>query len=1591
MARRRINKKVAIPGLIILAALIVLAGLFGWRKFGPKDPNKELAKAEAALAQFDYRAAERAFARAYAYAKDDAQKIQIAFRVTNALFLLDRTDVPKDDPRYHERQWDRAIGQWRNIVNIDPKNAKARRKLLEYFYESADSGNPTAWPIVREEAQALIDLGSPDAQDSFVQIALGRAKMEIAALGQEAEREKLLNEAKDILERLRQARPDDVTLYEYLARAEIVQGQIDHVRGITNAQTQAARRAEAILQEAVKVAPESVEAHVNLLSTRLSAAQTDPNAVIALETDYKALVERFPKAPKAYKALAVYYDARNNPDAAIKAMEQARSLGQLSVADVVLLGRLYWRKSSLTGDPKYTSQAVDLITEALDYPDAKDLPGPRQAAHRMNRLMLHNTLATWHIEKALGLGVDDPERAAHIEKAKTSIHQIEQIVLVTDNPLLQKWRGLLALAQGRRDEAIVQMYKAHRQLLGAGHPDPFLAYVLAGLYTDEQTLGARQQFLHAAILGNPSQSIATDKPEALLEYAEVLLKLRQAPAALTLVRRYEQVHEPTSASRAVRIEALVRAGSFDLAQAAIQKFASDPKQRLRLELMLVEERISRAYQEQSQIEIGLAPGDQNRLAELAKQIEEYAPQRAALVERLLNLDPQAVSFSSVVAAGTTYLQQKQPEKAKALVDTYLKHASDNVQALIYRRILNEPDPLNLTADRRRAIAEEAIRNDLQDPVKQALALANTFSGDYEKAAEQYQAVLQIDPQNSDAIRGLFELALINNKLDVAQTMAEKAKAANLDRCQGRFFAARLALSQGQDAAAKNRMDEAQSRYEDALRLIDEALAARPVWPEAYQVRSAIQRILGRTPQALDDIRQAAEMAPFNGAIARQRASMLFEQYDKLRGSAPAELKQQLQSALLQSMRSNPRDWQIQSLFAEFVDQTGNPAVALALRQRLLSEVPNLTNAMLLGSMAMRHAATEQDAERKQALYDLAGSAFEQGLSMEGTDAEVQRLQGLYAEYLRVTGKQQQAEAVFQNQPRLMWQFYLRNNQHAKAREILLKLYEENSKDPVVLRGLALVAQAQGDNEAVQRYTKELLDVEKTPDNEVLQLQMYIEQGIDREGTRKRLTSFRERYPDDTRGMLLDAWLTLLEGRTDEALDLANQTLQRAPENAAAWRVRGLIYRLKNDLPRAIDDLEKSRSMQPNATIRMELAQAYVLAGRLNAAVAELRAALKDPQAPDRVRLMLEDLLGRTDPKALWAFYQATLEKFPNNVEWMTRAGLYAMRSGRMKEARELLEKAWTQCPQQPEDAAKLDLYLESLLRSEQYDTLLATAQPYTDGPFATVAYAQMAQARMKMGSRVQALNLYRRALDRCGSDDKLMLGVLQNMSQVVGTEEVEKWCREKLAVNPDALSPNLMMFILNRNAAQYNTALGYITACMRIVGPDDPKWVRLAIDKSNTLIQAYVKTADRQYLLEGISTLEDILKLQPENSTVLNNLAYLLADNNERLDEAVTYAKKALDLRPDNPVLMDTYAYTLVKVGRFEEAERTAKMAIHYHEMSKPNAPWDAYKHLGMAQEGLGKKADAKAAYERALAVSEDQLTDKDKADLEQAIQRVSP
>ena len=71
---------------------------------------------------------------------------------------------------------------------------------------------------------------------------------------------------------------------------------------------------------------------------------------------------------------------------------------------------------------------------------------------------------------------------------------------------------------------------------------------------------------------------------------------------------------------------------------------------------------------------------------------------------------------------------------------------------------------------------------------------------------------------------------------------------------------------------------------------------------------------------------------------------------------------------------------------------------------------------------------------------------------------------------------------------------------------------------------------------------------------------------------------------------------------------------------------------------------------------------------------------------------------------------------------------------------------------------------------------------------------------------------------------------------------------------------------------------------------------------------------------KALELYEKALELDPDNSTALNGLGYILADTERDLTRALILCKKALDVQPDNPAYLDSLAWTYYKMGFETEA-----------------------------------------------------------------------
>jgi len=1626
MARRRLNKKVALIGSVVFVFLILGAILLFL--YLSRDPQKFIKDGDAAIKaahetideqakKQEYKKAERSYHKARSLAKTDSLKVDMLFKLVDMYMETD--------------QWRNVLGCWNAIVQIDPKNIKARYGRLQFVYIMADStvNQLGQWQEVESQASEFIEVVEnrgllmediakweyPGMQEtgagmerlgSYLYQRRGRALLEIARLGAVTDPNASLSKAVDDLEKARELEPNNVDIYLYLAQSFITKGEILASKGNLEERDGNRKRAVELLEQVVGVAAADVRAHISLLAMKSMLAQAGGREQIqSLEPEYLSLVKKFDSSAQAFSALAGFYSRLGHKylDKAVEAVEKAVELDKENVVYLISTANLHYQRFSIYGQKPDIYKAIEVAKNALTLPGVQDKPGPRQGANKINRISLYLFLANCYIEQVLEPCEvrTEAESKKWLADAEQMVHEIEQFFGSGEDPHVVKWQGMLELAKGNRNIAVRKLYTVYEQFKASGTEDAQLSYVLANIFFKSTSeLGAVREFLESAL----NAGIARTKPEAFLDYGDVVLKLKGYSAALSAVNFFESEYWANQRSQTLRIKVYIAARQFKEAEEALaKKQQPDDPNTIKLNLELAKAKIEQLQgameQKKMDEDLGvIAPTDSNNVEKegvesQTAELKSYNLLIAKLVGKLLTMEPNSVGEASIVTVCNNYVAEGKTEQAKELVNRFLEYFPVNVTVLFYKQLLSEPEPVKVSQQRRNEI-EEQVLSSIADPMQKSIRLGGFYRGRNEpnKAAEEYKKVLKMEAlqegekpvfdQNEGmtdlqhlALEYLFITALETKDWKLAEQLAEAGRRENLDDCEGQFFAARLAMTKGE--------------YEKVLARLEECLKQRPVFSQAFLLRSNANAALGNEYASIEAAKKAASLNPSDGAIAKQLAFVLYRRNEKLGSNVSSDQMIETGNALDRALALNTNNLELLSFYAEYIVKT-RPLAALAIRQRLQKAIPSMSNAVLLGRMATKLASEEGNVERKEALFAIAASSFEQARKIDPND---KTMLVNYIEYLRTSGQEEKAEQLLHESEdqRLHWTYYFQGGQFEDAKKILEQLYQTNREDNNTVRGLFLVAEKTADKEAIKKYSEELLSLEDTLENRLFQIQAFLEVGLVKEAEYK-LQSFKEKFPDEPRAMLLEAWLAMKQGQLKKALELTSRNLETNQDNAAAWRLKGQIGLLMANYEQAIIDLKKSKSLSAEPLTRLALARAYQRAGRGEDAITELEGLIDHPQAPMQARTLLEQMYWQLRKKeALKSFYDETLKKFPDSVDWYNRAGSFAIAVGEVDRAEQLYKQAWQKSKEKGAgDAAALDGYLQALIAGGKMDKFFEEAGKYVDGDFAPVTFVKMAEAKFKLGDKEAAMQYLRKAVDKAGTDEILISNILQRMYTMLGAEEVLAYCTEKLKTNPDSLAANMAMFNLKTINGEYNNAADYIDKCLQIIGPNSPDKVGLITRKAETFTLAYSKTSDNNYLKKAVAEYESLLAEMPNNPDILNNLAYMLAEENVRLAEALEYAKRACEARPNEPGFLDTYSYLLYKNGKLSEAVEVLQSALQQYEQNRISAPSEVYEHLGMIKEGLGSIDEALAAYKQALEVGAGGLSEVTSRRIKSAIERLS-
>lgn len=519
-----------------------------------------------------------------------------------AAFIISGCATPEEEKAAHfdrgmehvaAENFNAAIIEFRNAIQIDPKFAEARYQLGLVFLKIEDARaafreleraatlDPTNLDALLKLGEIYLLVQQPEESRQQVETILATDPEYSEALSLLANLELAANNLKKADAAIKQA----IAVNPALDRFHIVQARVYSVQGRVVA-------AERSFKKALGLNPDNINNHRALLGFYLRLAQED-NAKETL----KNMIAAFPELAQPHLDLATFYSAKGQMDDAEKSMQTAISIEPDNYVIYMQLGALYRRQGKF-------EQAHEMYQEALV---RTDRPNDVQATIAD---IFYETrkfdLAKKEIEQIFADNSRHPQ--AMMVHAKLLLHdgQNQEVVTITDellqgfprlgeawyyNALALKNIGNIRLSEQAAEQAVKYMpYDSNAHALLAHHlllkrefteaqqragialrlnPGNFRAAIILGkgLLHNREVDRALQLFVemdkivpdNLEILHNKSITlIAADKIPEASEVLEQVLVLEPTftPALATLTAIHMQQRNPDTAIKRVRAQLL---------------------------------------------------------------------------------------------------------------------------------------------------------------------------------------------------------------------------------------------------------------------------------------------------------------------------------------------------------------------------------------------------------------------------------------------------------------------------------------------------------------------------------------------------------------------------------------------------------------------------------------------------------------------------------------------------------------------------------------------------------------------------------------------------------------------------------------------------------------------------------------------------------------------------------------------------------------------------------------------------------------------------------------------------------------------------
>ncbi len=398
------------------------------------------------------------------------------------------------------------------------------------------------------------------------------------------------------------------------------------------------------------------------------------------------------------------------------------------------------------------------------------------------------------------------------------------------------------------------------------------------------------------------------------------------------------------------------------------------------------------------------------------------------------------------------------------------------------------------------------------------------------------------------------------------------------------------------------------------------------------------------------------------------------------------------------------------------------------------------------------------------------------------------------------------------------------------------------------------------------------------------LNLLIQQGEAEEAMEIR-DSLLNGYGEEPSAVLLASMADAQLGNTEAAKKRLQTLVQESPELQAPKVALAMLYQQTGEPEQAVEMFIDAARITPDAI------QPLQQAGRIFA---------QDHTVNEVVQWL--DKVGQDHPEL--------------RMNTSTLVALLKIRQGELAEARSLLDEWQTTESEAVKRATGQLLGAEAQRAANSGDYAAARAKA---GEAIALQPENLSYALLpvgiyqKEGKLDEALNALDAVEDTFGSDTAVVLSRAALLRQKEGDGAAYRYLLAQWKSTQDT---GLMPSLLGLAKTEEPAAQGELT----------DSWLSVAPNSS----AAHMARADwlmaNQQEIVAANHYEQVITRQPNNIAALNNLAWLLREDNP--ERAMELAGRARDLAPDNAAVLDTYGWILHLSGKHAEAKEVIERAL---------------------------------------------------------------